>query len=34
MPNVTLRTLTAVMKGGFFVIDPYIQINSLAVEKT
>ena len=33
MPKVTLTTLTAVMKGGFFVIDPYIQINSLAVEK-
>ena len=33
MPNVTLTTLTAVMKGGFFAIDPYIQINSLAVEK-
>ena len=33
MPNVTLTTLTAVMEGGFFAIDPYIQINSLAVEK-
>ena len=33
MPKVTLTTLTAVMKGGFFAIDPYIQINSLAVEK-
>jgi len=34
MPNVTLTTLTAVMKSVFFVIDPYIQTNSLAVEKT